>query len=196
MYIKTIRKVITMPANNNVRVLIAVLVSCLLLSIQADVSGAGSVVANKPAVGEAPPLFTVDDINGKRTSLEEILRDHNVVLLNFWGLRCSTCLEEIGYLNPLFDKYKGQGAVFIGVNVDGISTDLLKQNMPSLSNPPKFTVLADPDMKIPDLYNMLGAPLSFLIGRDGKIAYRHDDFKAGDEKELEAELKKALDATK
>jgi len=165
----------------------------LAMFASSSVLWAGSVTVGKPGVGDAAPLFSTDDIDGTRTVLDEALKSGKVVLLNFWGLRCSACIEEIGYLNPMYEKYKGKGVLFLGVNVDGVSSDVLKKSIPALSNIPRFPVLPDPDFKISDLYNMLATPLSFVIGRDGKIVYRHDDFKPGDEKELEAVVNSLLE---
>jgi thiol-disulfide isomerase/thioredoxin len=164
-----------------------------LLFVSVAVQGA-AFSEGKTGVGDAAPLFSTTDLKGKPTSLEEILKSGKVVLLNFWGMRCGNCITEIGYLNPLNEKYAPAGAVFLGVNVDGAPAEMLNRMMPKMPNVPKYTVIPDPDMKIPDLYRLAGAPLSILIGRDGKIAWRHEDFKEGDEKEIERALKEALAA--
>jgi peroxiredoxin len=165
----------------------------LLILCHAAVGHASSVPENKPGSGDAAPAFVVSDLDGNKVDLAEILKSGKVVLMNFWGLRCSSCIEEIGFLNPLFDKYASKGVVFLGVNVDGAKPDVVKKQMPAMANAPKFTVLPDPEFKIPDLYNLAGAPLSFVIGKDGVIQYRHEDFKQGDEKGIEEAIRKALD---
>jgi peroxiredoxin len=164
----------------------------LSICAAASLAHGSTVPENKPGAGDPAPVFTVLDIRNQRVSLEDLLKSGKTVLLNFWGLRCSSCIEEIGYLNPLHDKYAGQGVVFLGVNVDGVKTEMLLKQMPSMATAPKFNVLPDPEFKIPDLYNMAGAPLSFVIGKDGIVKYRHEDFKPGDEKELEEAIQKAL----
>ena len=157
-----------------------------------SIAWANSQGSDKSGPGDVAPLFSVEDIDGKKVALEQILKSGNAVLLNFWGLRCGSCIEEIGYLNPIFDRYAGKGVVFLGVNVDGVKADVLRKMMPKMPNYPKYTVLPDPEFKVPDLYHLGGAPLSIVIGRDGVILYRHEDFKAGDENALEEALRKAL----
>ena len=168
---------------------IGALVLMAALASAAMASGAGT---DKPGAGDPAPLFRAKDIDGRETGLEEILKSGKTVVLNFWGLRCSSCIEEIGYLNPLYEKYRDRGAVFIGVNVDGVAIDVLRTMMPKMPSVPLYTVLADPAFEIPDLYNMTAAPLSFVIGKDGKILYRHEDFRPGDEKGIEDALQKAV----
>ena len=173
----------------------AVAVLHLLFFVSALSLPRGAACAEgKPAVGGAAPPFSATDLEGKAVSLEEMLKSGKVVLVNFWGMRCGNCILEIGHLNPLSEKYAPEGAVVLGVNVDGAPADVLKRMMPKMPNVPKYTVIPDPDMKIPDLYQLSGAPLSVLIGRDGKIAWRHEDFREGEEKEIERALKEALAA--
>ncbi len=153
---------------------------------------AGNVSGGKPGVGDLAPLFSANDISGNKVTLEDALKSGKVVLLNFWGLRCSTCLEEIGYLNPMHENYREKGVLIIGVNVDGVDGEFIKKSIPRLSNIPKFTVLSDPEFRISDLYNMMASPLSFVIGKDGKVLYRHEDFKPADAKAMEEAILQAL----
>lgn len=167
-----------------------VLVPVLALTVAGGAIGGESRVV----AGERAPHFSATDLSGKPVSLEAILKSGKVVLLNFWGMRCANCIAEIGFLNPLAEKYEAAGAVFLGVNVDGVPPSMLNRVVPTMPHAPRYTVIPDPEMKIPDLYAVTGAPLSIVIGRDGKIAWRHDDFKEGDEKEIDRVLKETLSA--
>lgn len=167
---------------------------CVVLFLIGSVSAPGHanmLAEGKPGPGDPAPMFTALDLSGKNLSLEEILKAGNVVLLNFWGLRCTNCIDEIGYLNPMYERYRNKGVVFLGVNVDGVKPEVIRKMMGSLPNVPRYSILPDPEFKIPDLYNMMGAPLTFVIGRDGKIVYRHEDFQPGDETPLEEVLQRS-----
>lgn len=169
---------------------LAVLVSCAFLPASPTMGGGFS--DGKPGVGDLAPLFSVQDIHGKSASLEEIMRSGKVIFLNFWGLRCGNCITEIGYLNQLSERYAPMGVEFLGINVDGIPADRLGKLMPKMPNVPKYRVIPDPDMTVPDLYNMAAVPLSIIIGKNRKIKYRHEDFREGDEEEMERELEKVI----
>ncbi len=169
--------------------LVAALVALWLLP---PAAAAMAAATDKPGVGDAAPLFRATNLDGGDASLDNILKSGKAVLLNFWGLRCSACIEEIGYLNPLYERYRQNGVAFIGVNVDGAAADTVRTLMPKMANVPRFPVLADPAFEIPDLYNMMAAPLSLVIGKDGKVLYRHEDFRPGDEKALEDALRQAI----
>ncbi len=148
----------------------------------------------KPGTGDPAPQFEANDLEGRRISLDEIVKSGNVVFLNFWGLRCANCIVEIGYLNPMLEKYREKKVVFLGVNVDAASPDVIRRMMPKMDNVPRYTVIPDPEMKICDQYSLAGAPLSIVIGKNGRVADRHLDFAPGDEKELEVALERALAA--
>lgn len=163
--------------------------AAVFLSLAGAARAGGKIDAGSPA-----PQFAASDLSGNPVDLQGILKAGKVVLLNFWGMRCGNCITEIGYLNPLAAKYEPEGAVFLGVNVDGAPPAMLSRMMPKMPHSPKYTVIPDPDMKIPDLYAVTGTPLSILVGRDGKVAWRHDDFKEGDEKEIERALQEVLAA--
>jgi peroxiredoxin len=164
----------------------------LLCVAFSSASFANTLGEDRPGVGEDAPMFSGVDLEGGDFSLETYCKSGKVVVLNFWGLRCSSCIEEIGYLNPLFEKYGQKGAVFLGINVDGAQPDTIRKLMPALQNIPRYPVVPDPDFRISDLYNMMSVPLSLVIGKSGKVSYRHDDFRPGDEKGLEDALRKAL----
>lgn len=165
-----------------------------LLLLSPGTAGANAAATVRASVGDTAPVFSTADLDGNKVALDEILRAGKAVLLNFWGLRCGACIEEIGYLNRLYDEFSGRGVVFLGVNVDGVKADVVRQMMVKLENVPKYGVIAAPDFAIPDQYGLEAAPLSIVIAPGGTIVYRHENFQPGDEKALAEALGKALAA--
>jgi cytochrome c-type biogenesis protein len=51
------------------------------------------------------PDFTLTDIDGKQFTLSEF--DNKVVILDFMFTTCSGCIEEMGHLKKVYEKYKG-----------------------------------------------------------------------------------------
>lgn len=177
-----------MRSVSGVGLVCAMVMICAVIPVGAGANAAAPV---KASVGDAAPAFAGTDLEGNKVVLQDLLASGKSVLLNFWGLRCGACIEEIGYLNRLHDEFSARGVVFLGVNVDGVKADVVARMMAQLPNVPRYRVLADPDFAIPDLFAMEAAPLSIVIGRDGKILYRHDNFQAGDEKAIAQALEKA-----
>ena len=56
-------------------------------------------------VGDVIRDFTVTDTDGKSHTLSEILKDKELVVLNFWYTTCSWCIEEFPYMNAAYASY-------------------------------------------------------------------------------------------
>jgi thiol-disulfide isomerase/thioredoxin len=114
------------------------------------------------------------------------------VLVNFWGLRCGACLEEMPVLASLHEKYNPRGLSILGVNVDGVGADTIKAHLPRVAKVPPYPLVTDEELKIADLYKMNAAPLTVLVDSGGKVAYVHEGYKAGDEAALVEILEKLV----
>lgn len=138
--------------------------------------------------GEQAPQFAGKDLSGATVDLASLLRENKAVLVNFWGLRCGACLQEMPSLAALHAKYKGKGLSIVGVNVDGVGADVIKAQLPRLQVSPPYTVMTDEELKVADLYKLAAAPLTILMDRSGKIVYTHEGYRPGDEKELDTSV--------
>jgi thiol-disulfide isomerase/thioredoxin len=97
------------------------------------------------------------------------------------------------HLEALQDKYRESGLSVIGVNVDGVSGETIRAQLPRLyGKVPNYTLVPDEELKVADLYKMTAAPLSVIVDREGKIVYSHEGYKPGDEKELEGRIEKQV----
>ena len=136
-------------------------------------------------VGKPTPSFVAKDLDGNELNINSY-KGKNTVLINFWGLRCGACIDEMPYLNELYDKHKDNGLLILGVNADGIDADFLKspRGMTNLPLKLKYTIIQDPDMKLIDTSQMEAAPLNILIDKEGIVRYYHMGYEPGEEKEL------------
>jgi peroxiredoxin len=147
--------------------------------------------AGAGATGGRAPDFTLNDLAGRRVHLSDYLGKH-VVLVNFWATWCQPCAGELPHLERLYRQYREQGLVVLGVAMDGPET--VAQVGPwaqryGLS----FPVLLDEETRVVQQYNpKRAAPFNVMIGRDGAIAKTREGYSAGDEAELEADLKSLL----
>lgn len=69
-----------------------------------------------PADGEFD--FTGADINGETVSFSELKKDNKVIMVNFWESWCGPCREELPALEKLYEKYREDGFVILGVYSD------------------------------------------------------------------------------
>ncbi len=144
----------------------------------------GSGEEAKSPVGAPAPDFSVTDIDGNELNAKGALGKSRVLVLNFWGLRCSACLEEIPHLNRLQEKFGDRVAV-IGVNVDGVDSRFLREKMREIGIDIRYRIVPDPDFRMVELFGMNAAPLTVVIDSSGIVRLRHLDYAAGDEIKLE-----------
>lgn len=149
--------------------------------------GAASVASESKSGGGQASDFTLHDTEGRNVALSDFL-GNKVVLLDFWATWCVPCEAELPHLERLFETYKDQGFVVLGIAMDGPET--LAQVAPfarryNLS----FPVLLDEETKVVGVYNpKRTAPLSVLIDRKGQIARVRSGFSSGDEKLIEEDV--------
>jgi len=131
------------------------------------------------------PDFSLPDLTGQRLDLSSYRG--KVILLDFWATWCDPCRDEIPHFVELQNKYGGQGLQIIGVSMDDGPEPVrdfyhrFKMNYPVVMG----------NAKTGELYGgVLGLPIAFLIGRDGRISAKH--IGATDVSVFEKEIKNAL----
>ncbi|MFZ3263003.1 MAG: TlpA disulfide reductase family protein [Terriglobales bacterium] len=123
-----------------------------------------------PAVGKdaVAPDFSLPTLTGEQLALSAYRG--KVVLLDFWATWCDPCRDEIPHFVDLQSKYGNRGFLIIGVSMDDSPEPVrdfcqrFKINYPVVMG----------NAKIGELYGgILGLPIAFLIGRDGRIYAKH-----------------------
>lgn len=114
------------------------------------------------------PEFTLPTPEGQSLSLSEYRG--KVVLLDFWATWCEPCRDEIPRFVALQEKYRDQGLQIIGASMDDGPDPVrdfdrqFKMNYPIVMG----------NAKLGEVYGgVLGLPIAFLIGRDGRIYAKH-----------------------
>ena len=126
-----------------------------------------------PKVGDKAPLLEGKDQNGKEWRLTDSL-GKKVVLLYFYPKDDTPgCTKEACGFRDRIADLKQQNVEVVGVSFDSPESHqkfISKYNL-------NFPLLADTDGKIADAYGVripdraMAKRVSFLIGRDGKIAH-------------------------
>jgi peroxiredoxin len=141
--------------------------------------------------GDPAPDFTTSDLDGNKYQLSSY-KGKKSIMLNFWGIRCGACIEEMPYLEAMFAKYKDKDVVFLGVDTDGVNSDIIKGALKDINLKVTYPLLTDTEFTITDSYTNFLVPLTIVIDKSGIIRYIHTGFEKGREKEYEEALKKVL----
>jgi peroxiredoxin len=133
------------------------------------------------------PDFTLQDLAGKQRSLSSFRG--KVVFLNFWGVWCYYCREEMPSLQKFYDRMKSKGLEIVAVNVQ--DTEQTARDY-IVKNKHTFTVLLDKEYKAVNLYGPRGYPTTFLVDREGYLQAMLVGARTWDTPEVYAAFEKIL----
>ena len=115
------------------------------------------------------PDFALKDADGRTVRLSDYRG--KVVLLDFWATWCDPCRYEIPWFMEMERKRKDRGFAVLGVSMDDDGWEAVKPFIAELGV--NYRVLVGND-EIAQLYGGVDAlPTTFLIDREGKIAFVH-----------------------
>lgn len=153
---------------------------CLLLL---PLLGAGPRAAE---VDGAAPAFELPGLDG---TVKLAGYRGKLVYLDFWASWCAPCKRSFPWMNTLQQRYGGAGLQVLAINLDAQRADA---SAFLAATPAAFVVAFDPAGTQARAYGIKGMPSSALIGRDGRLLWRHSGFNDGERDALEARVRAAL----
>ena len=157
--------------------------SCISISIAWTGCGNASnhvsaAAFTKPDKDRKPaPEFELKDADGKTVRLSDY--KGKVVLLDFWATWCGPCKIEIPWFIEFERQYKDKGFAVIGVSMDEEGWTVVKPFVSDLAI--NYRVLQGNDSTA-DLYGGVNAlPTTFLIDREGRVAWKHEGLAGKDD---------------
>lgn len=129
------------------------------------------------ATGTAAPEWTITEwTDGKDRKLSDYRG--KVVVLDFWGVWCSACINGIPAMKELHDRYQDQDVVFLGIHTAGTDMTLVKR----LLKQQEWEITAGVDTgddivtgETVKRYAIRGYPSTLVIDRNGVIAFNIGD---------------------
>lgn len=134
--------------------------------------------------------FGLEDLDGEWHEFEE-LRGDELTIIDFWASWCKPCMKSMPKIDDIYKSYKTDGLNVISINTDGprsISKVLPLSQTLNISYP----VLSDINNEVSEELNVSVLPTLLLVDKKGQIIWRHEGWSAGDEKEIEAYVKKSI----
>lgn len=119
--------------------------------------------------GYRAPGFSADDLAGTTHRVQDY--EGKVVVLHFWATWCPYCRSEIPELKELQHAWAGKGVQVLAVSTD---QDVAQLRAFVKAQGLAYPVIADADRtaSIADQFGVQGIPVTYVIGRDGRIAAR------------------------
>jgi len=146
--------------------------------------------------GEAAPEFvgTQEWFNTAPLTLEGLIGEGQVVLIDFWTYSCVNCQRTLPHVRDWHAKYADRGLTIVGVHTpefrfeedaDNVREAILEAGI-------RYPVVQDNDRLTWRAFDNRVWPAKYLIGADGQIFYRH--FGEGAYDETEEAIRAALEA--
>jgi thiol-disulfide isomerase/thioredoxin len=161
---------------------IITLAAALGLALAAAAAQALTPAASAPPLAgqylDKPGRLASQDLKGK------------VVYVDFWASWCGPCRASFPVLDKLYGRHKDKGFVVVGINQDDRPEDarLFLSRIPA-----SFPLLADPEHRLAEAFEVKGMPSAVLIDRLGIVRHVHRGFRAGDEQELATRIEQLLE---
>ncbi len=130
--------------------------------------------------------FTLDQFGGGIVSLAE--QKGKVVLVDFWATWCGPCRVAIPHLVRMYNEYKDQGLVVLGISLDQ-EKDVLPKFIKD--NNITYPILYG-NQQVAKAYEVQGIPTLVIFDKKGKIAFREVGFSDENISTLEQKIKDAL----
>jgi thiol-disulfide isomerase/thioredoxin len=137
------------------------------------------------------PAFALEDIDGKKRQLSDL--KGKVVLVNFWATWCPPCRREMPSIERLSHVLKGADFEILAVNI-GENLDTVLSFTGTLEPVPTFPIVFDTDSSVLNQWPVRGLPTTFILDKQGRVAYRAVGGREFDDPAILAQLRTLLDA--
>jgi cytochrome oxidase Cu insertion factor (SCO1/SenC/PrrC family) len=133
--------------------------------------------------------FSLKTLDGKKRTLKDF--SNKVTLVSFFFPRCPYCNVELPQIQKIYDKYKDRGLSAVWVNILPEEEGLIAgwQMAKNLTVP---VLIGGSQESLQRDYHINSTPSTYLLDENGRVLFREDGYKPGDEKTLESKIEAAL----
>lgn len=132
-------------------------------------------VLNKSRINKkAPSLAAIVDMDGK--PLPAGMLDNKIIVIDFWATWCVPCMEEMPYLQRVYDKYKNNPDVVFMVINSGARNTL--ENAQQWSGRKKYTfpVYYNTDKEVGEKFGFNIIPATYVIDARNNLQFKSIGF--------------------
>jgi thiol-disulfide isomerase/thioredoxin len=126
----------------------------------------------KIAVGAKFIDFELPNKDNKLIKLSEIIRDNQVVLIEFWGSWCGPCIKKARLVKPIYEQFNNKGFEIIGVALETNKQrwlDMLTKENYRWPNVVELEQDQSQEIVIARLYQANTYPYGILVDQNGYI---------------------------
>jgi peroxiredoxin len=123
----------------------------------------------------------------------------SVMIVDFWATWCGPCKVAIPDLNDLYRTYKDQGLVIVGVSMDKLEPEAIREFVTQyrmaypIVRGDRTVEEAFGQVMSPPQNRVTSLPTTFIVDRKGRVIKHYVGYKADlSRQELEADIKELL----
>lgn len=142
-----------------------------MFAAMAVASSSFSATVVGPEVGQKAPEFSINNLDGKPVTLQDLTSKGHVMLI-FWSTRCPFCHALIPNFREIDQKYRGKGLTLAALNVGlekqaEVEAYVLEYGL-------DYLVLNEDAKKeqLAEKYLLVGTPTIQVISPDGMVLYQ------------------------
>lgn len=137
-------------------------------------------------VGQTAPDFSLQGLDGKTYSLEE-LRKKGPVVAAFFKISCPVCQFTFPFLQRLYERYGSDDVTFLGISQDDAKATASFAKEYRIA----FPMVLDEKEKgysVSNAYGLTNVPTVFLIDPEGSVSVSSMGFVKQDLEQIAADL--------
>jgi cytochrome c biogenesis protein CcmG/thiol:disulfide interchange protein DsbE len=137
------------------------------------------------------PDVNVKTLDGQTVNLKETYgqADGKVTIFSFWATWCSPCKKELDALADIYPEWQEDHNVeLVAITID-TRRALAKVPVMVETKGWEYTILAGDQQEMQNAFNFSTIPQTFVVDKEGNIAFTHNGYVPGDEYELEEVVK-------
>jgi len=138
-----------------------------------------------PIAGTEAPDFTLSDGGGHPVHLRDLRG--KVVVVDFWATWCPPCRAQMPLLQKMQSELAGKGLVVLGLDVGEDAEQVTKF---AKQQSYTFTLLLGAEPDVSAKYYVEAYPTTFVVDRQGRIAFR--ELGGGEADKLRSSVESAL----
>ena len=136
------------------------------------------------------PNIKIRLLDGTSTTLHELTED-GPLMIDFWATWCVPCKKVMKFLNQYHLDYVNENFKVLMINTDS-PRSLGKVKTYVRSQGFSFNVGMDPNKVISKKLNGMVMPTLILVDKGGRVKWRHQGYVAGEEVEIEKQIRQIL----
>ena len=129
--------------------------------------------------------FNLHSLDGKKKTLQDFAT--KLTMVTFFFPRCPYCNAELPEIQKIYDRYKQNGLSAVWINILPEETALVPGWLVAKKLTVPVLVGGSQDAFQRD-YSIESTPTTYLLDANGKVLYRADGYKPGDEKVLDEKI--------